>query len=91
MGSCSYGTNCKFEHAGQAGALRYTVADADGNCLMEFRKGVCSRRNCPFTHKEGESDKALTSGPESAPRMFSILPKDDPGDTPRMFGMLSLK
>jgi hypothetical protein len=59
VGECDFGDNCKFKHLGEAGALRHTVADADGNCLM-LKRGTCTRRNCPFEHgEEGAAAKAL--------------------------------
>ena len=57
VGECEFGDGCTFKHPGEADALRHTVADADGNCLM-LKRGSCSRRNCPFLHGTNTSGAA---------------------------------
>ena len=53
LGSCRYGGECKWSHAGAAGALKHLVVDANGEC-MQFKKfGNCRRLDrgrCTFVH-----------------------------------------
>ena len=51
--------DCRFSHPGEIGAHKHTVADDDGFCKTEKRRGHCSRDQCPFRHAED----VKTSGP----------------------------
>ena len=53
LGSCRYGAECKWSHAGAAGALNHLVVDANGECVQFKTFGNCRRLDrgrCTFVH-----------------------------------------
>jgi hypothetical protein len=78
VGTCKFGTGCRWEHLGDEGAERHTVADENDNCL---KGATCYRKNCPFNHPDKE-EKETTNDPPAS------VPKDKTVKHVRMFQML---
>jgi hypothetical protein len=70
LGSCSYGAECRWNHAGAPGALKHLVVDANGDCIQFKKYGNCRRLDrgrCTFQHNPAAAGSQLQQRAPAAP------------------------
>jgi hypothetical protein len=70
LGACSFGDDCRYVHAGAAGALRHLIVNAAGECVQFNKLENCRRLDrgrCDFLHNPASVQSTATSQQSQPP------------------------